>query len=816
MREIEAMMGDGHSIGDLGRRFEDGLSARMLLSSIRRHLVVVLAFTLSLCAAGALVGLGLPAWYQAEGVLVLRAVPRSAAEIQELPTPPLDLNFIQSEVDILKSRSVIEPVVRSLKLWDAPEFQKMEYPKGWNWQIVEARLGETWRDIWGLASDPEGSSGEQPIVSTQTDHANPPTQAQIDATVGAYTGYLEASNDAHSMTINVTYRALTPEHAATVVNAHIDSYQNFEVKAKVTAAEHANSALTTQVTELRQQLQAAEMAVTRYREEHHLTGAAKDSAGVSAQLTALNNQLIALRAEIAEDEKRAAGIGASAGSDSLPEVVGSGTVSALRGQETQLTAREADLSRYHGDEYPELQRVRASLRDLRAQISRQIGRDRAAALQTVERSRARERSLQQSITELTKQLNSADAGLQQLQGKADSIRSLLVNFEKRVGETAANPAFITPNSTIASRANGSAASTSSKTKVLAFAGGFVGLTFGSLLSLLLELRDKGFRTSAQVQEHIGSLTVSATPRAVGRWRRSPADIILNDNRSAFAEAFRVSWANIHLAVAGPKSASIGGRGAGTALGITAAASGEGKSMHALAFARTAALAGENVVLVDADLRRSGVTRLLNQDFSFTLSDFLQDRCTANDVIAIEERSGVHFVRSTSADVSWTNHDLHRFFNFVDYLKDRFAIVIIDLPPIVGLADTIRLAMAADNIALVIRWGRTERQLVQFALDALRNANASTIAVILNDIDLKAQRRRGYRDHTLVYGEKGLYRAAPGYREPATPASLPVAAADQSGPYSETSVSEPRRDDAPRDRPRPAGSDIERLYDWYRG
>ena len=240
-------------------------------------------------------------------------------------------------------------------------------------------------------------------------------------------------------------------------------------------------------------------------------------------------------------------------------------------------------------------------------------------------------------------------------------------------------------------------------------------------------------------------------------------------------------------------------------------------MHALALARTAALTGENVVLVDADLRRSGVSRLLDREFCFTLSDFLKDRCTANDVIAIEERSGVHFVPSTSADVSWTNHDLHRFFNFVDYLKDRFAIVIIYLPPIVGLADTIRLAMAADNIALVIRWGRTERQFVQFALDALRNANVSTIAVILNDIDLKAQRRRGYRDHTLIYGDKGLYRAAPEYREPpTTPAPLPVAPADQPGPYSETSVSKPRRDDVTRDRPSPAGSDIERLYDRYRG
>src|SRR6266481_6130123 len=245
------VMGEGRSISDPGRPFEDGLSARALLSSIRRHLAIVLAFTLSLCIAGALIGLGLPAWYKAEGVLVIRAAPQRTAEIQELPDPLPDLNFIQSEVDIIKSRSVTEPVVRSLRLWEAPEFQKMEYPQGWNWQLVEARLGEIWSDIWGLPDAPEGSSREQPSVSTQPSDSNPPTQAQIDATVSGYVGYLAADNDAHSMTIHVTYRALTPERAAAVVNAHIDSYRNLAVKAKVTAATGANTALTTQVAELR-------------------------------------------------------------------------------------------------------------------------------------------------------------------------------------------------------------------------------------------------------------------------------------------------------------------------------------------------------------------------------------------------------------------------------------------------------------------------------------------------------------------------------------------------------------------------------------
>ena len=91
-----------------------------------------------------------------------------------------------------------------------------------------------------------------------------------------------------------------------------------------------------------------------------------------------------------------------------------------------------------------------------------------------------------ALTELTKELNTADAGLQQLQGNAESIRSLLVNLEKRVAETAANPAFVTPNSTIASRANASATSTSPKAKMLAGAGGFVGFAFDASISAFAE------------------------------------------------------------------------------------------------------------------------------------------------------------------------------------------------------------------------------------------------------------------------------------------------------------------------------------------
>src|SRR5262249_31374506 len=187
-----------------------------------------------------------------------------------------------------------------------------------------------------------------------------------------------------------------------------------------------------------------------------------------------------------------------------------------------------------------------------------------------------------------------------------------------------------------------------------------------------EVRDKTFRTSTQVEHQLGSLRVGATPRASGRSRKSPADVVLTDQLSVIAEAFRLSWANIQLAVDGSKSPAFAARQRpGMALAITSAATGEGKSTHALAFARTAALAGEKVVLVDADLRRSGVSRLLDQRFCYTLRDFLHGQCTADEVVALEERSGGNVVPCIPVQPTRTSQIIHRFSPLFHYLNPQF-------------------------------------------------------------------------------------------------------------------------------------------------
>jgi uncharacterized protein involved in exopolysaccharide biosynthesis/Mrp family chromosome partitioning ATPase len=747
---------------------EDGLSARALLKSIRRHRILVPAVVLLSCVIGAAVGLGLPPRYTATGQLVIRSQPPHVADVQEvLPNPGTEPAAIRSELDVVRSRSVIEQVVRSLALWRLSEFQPSAHPGGWTWREVRANLTRTWDRVLGSPSDQ--SKGR--ATSSPNDN-RPPTPGELDTAIGSYASHLRAENDAQSMTLGVSFTARTPSLAADIVNAHMEAYRRLYQRDKVAAAQRANAWLNGQITRLRDQLQSAEAAVSAYRGQHNLTGTALDHGALSQQLATLTTQLIAARADLAENEARAAAIrthtGGSRGGTGGSELTTSTTLTTLRGREADLIEREASLSAEFGPDYPELQRVRSSLRHLRARIAQDTGDSYAAALELVERSRGREQSIARSVVELTNQINSSDAGLRQLQENAEAIRSLLRRFQARMEETAAEPAFITSQSTIISWAGAGA---SAKASILPFlaGGGIVGVIFGALLAVLFDLRNQAFETVTQIEQYIEPKSIGVTPRVTSLAYGPPADLVLYDNSSVFAEAFRLSWANIQLAVASPvaparaswpelhAAATVlcrpgtepGSRRPGIVIGITSAIVGEGKSTHALAFARTVALAGESTVLVDADLRRAGASRMLCARPGATLRDYLRGLRSLDEVIAVTQPPGMHFIPSSPVETAWTAPDLRRFRELIADLRKRHATVIVDLPPVLGLAETALLATMTDGIALIVRWARTDRHLVRMACAALRNAGVAAIAAILNDVDLRAQQRRNYYDYTIA-------------------------------------------------------------------
>ena len=137
---------------------------------------------------------------------------------------------MRSEVDMLQSRSVIEPVVRSLEIMAASRISAA----GISRRMELAKRRSAFPDLVGTESRPDKAMAHGSLAGSHHRHdADATTQAVIDETVEKYGRYLLVGTDGRSMTIRVSYRAWTPERAAAIANAHLDSYQNLQEQAQI-------------------------------------------------------------------------------------------------------------------------------------------------------------------------------------------------------------------------------------------------------------------------------------------------------------------------------------------------------------------------------------------------------------------------------------------------------------------------------------------------------------------------------------------------------------------------------------------------------
>src|SRR5262249_37188060 len=157
--------------------------------------------------------------------------------------------------------------------------------------------------------------------------------------------------------------------------------------------------------------------------------------------------------------------------------------------------------------------------------------------------------------------------------------------------------------------------------------------------------------------------------------------------SAFAEAFRVLRATI-LYGPGEQSRKL--------IAITSALPNEGKTTAALCLARTTAMSGEKVILLDCDLRRRGLNDLLSIAPEVGLVDVLNGRRTWTSVVRRDEASGAHILPSRPGD--FLTKDVlgsEAMTRLLAELTDAYDMVLLDCAPVLAVAETRALARLSD-------------------------------------------------------------------------------------------------------------------------
>lgn len=217
-------------------------------------------------------------------------------------------------------------------------------------------------------------------------------------------------------------------------------------------------------------------------------------------------------------------------------------------------------------------------------------------------------------------------------------------------------------------------------------------------------------------------------------------VTLYNPKSAASEAYRMLRTNIHFSSGGDSF---------KVLVVTSTFPGEGKSLTAANLAITFAQAGEGVVLVDADMRRSSQ----HEKFELPASPGLSEAIVSGNIEASLRDGPVQGLKIMTAGVTPPNPSelLHskRMDNLLSDLKSRSDLIVLDAPPVLAVADASVLASKADGAIIVMNMKMSDKNASKRAVDSLRAVNARVLGTVITGIE-PVRKRYGYHNYYNGY------------------------------------------------------------------
>jgi capsular exopolysaccharide synthesis family protein len=672
--------------------------------------------------------------YSAMGSVVVDPKHENLAQAEQKQAGylPPDTSAVDTQVEVLRSPALAEAVVRRLKLWNDPEFNPRMRPAP-----------------FGLGSPPAPIADPSPkLVSRVSD---------------ALMSHMWVRRAGLTYVINVGALSASPQKATMLTNTVLDTYLSRQLDDKLNAVTRANRELGMSLEKMRQDAEAAEARAQEYKNSHGLFSA-EGATMAEQEVSTLNQQIAIAKADAAEKAARYAAAQAQlrngGGGADVGAALGSETIKELRKQEAELSVRLAQLETDFTPEYPEVKRTAAQLRDVRAEIQSEINRILSNLKAEAVAAAGREASLDASRGAAQGGLaanGQAQVGLLALQQRADAARQIYEAYLNRAKEVAAEGSIQQADATIDSPARVPTKPYAPNMKLGAALALLASLVAAGAAMLMAEFWDKHLRSRLDVERELGVPFAgvlpdfrSVKPKGLRGAAAEPAEYLVSHPFSGFAEAFRNLRAFLMISARG---------GDAKLIAVTSAAPREGKSLTCFCLARTLALSGSQVVLVDCDLRQRGTTKLAGHREA-GLVEVVQDQVPLSEALIHDPQSNCFVLPAAGKSTPYDLFSDPRTDEVLRQLSDQFDYVILDAPPILGVADARILAAKADRVLYVVQWNKTPLRAAQSAVDILQECGANVAGALLTKVNVKGQARYGYGDSSDYYGYfKNYYVAA---------------------------------------------------------
>jgi polysaccharide biosynthesis transport protein len=264
-------------------------------------------------------------------------------------------------------------------------------------------------------------------------------------------------------------------------------------------------------------------------------------------------------------------------------------------------------------------------------------------------------------------------------------------------------------------------------------GAVVGLVFGLGVAFLLEYLDTSVKTLEDVERYLQVPVLAVIPKDIGVLHKQPGN-------SPDAEAYRILRTNIEFNRKNPED---------NAITVVSGGAGEGKSTTMVNLAYICAQGGYTTLMIDADLRRPRLHTFFDINNSVGLTNYLTTELMLEDVILQTPVDNLYFMPSgiLPADAAGILNS-RRMSELIQDVKQRFDLVLVDSPPILGVSDASVLASEVDLTMLVVQHRKLPRNMLMRVKQAVESVGGHVIGVVLNNVDVRSDSQ--YQYYTSYY------------------------------------------------------------------
>lgn len=615
-----------------------------------------------------------------------------------------DLEFYQTQYGLLKSRALSERIVTQLRLTESHSFFEM----------------------FNLNSDDPAFQ----FAERRYPASGRATRQRVAGEI--LRRHLDVSPARMSRLVEIKFTSPDPAFSANVANTWAENFIQTNLERKIQATSYGRNLLQKQLAQLKQRLSESQRQLVNYASSAKIINLpAQSSNGQSTSersiivddLAALNtalSQVTASRIEAQARYQQSGRAGASA------EALSNSAINSLRQRRAELAAEYRRLMTQFEPGYPAAQAIQAQKIDLDRSIASEEGRVTASLLADYRRTQEQEQALQAKVEQLKGDyldLRRRSIQYNIYQQEVDTNQALYDGLLQRFKEIGVAGGVGVNNISIVDPAQTPKVPSSPKLLTNLAIAILAGFGIGAALALGLEQIDEGITDPAEARRELGIPLLGSIPKS----DESPRNTLLN-RKSDFVDAYLTVQTNLAFSTE---------HGVPRSFCVTSTRPSEGKSTTCLALATTLARGDKKIILIDGDMRNPSIHHLGGVRHDRGLSNYLTGE---NDIDALTfPMTDLGFTAMSSGMLPPNAAELltgNRLSQLIAQLLEGYDHVIIDCPPVMGLADAALIATKVEGVVYAVEAHGIRTSLVKEALGRLTNVNVRIFGSVLTKFDAK--------------------------------------------------------------------------------